>query len=190
MGQDPRVIEREIEQTREHMGETVQALANKADVPGRMRRYVGEKREAVVSTVSGAREVVYGSTESVSEAGHDLGDKAMEVGHEAGRQARRAGGVARENPVGLAVGAAAVGFLAGTLLPRTRFEDEQIGEQADQLKDRAREIGESAVEHGKAVASDAADAAMTTAKDSAGEHTEQMKREVSDEDQVGGGHIV
>ena len=110
MGEDARAIERQIEQTREHMGETVQALANKADVPGRMRRYVGEKREAVVSTVSGAREVVYGSTESVSEAGHDLGDKAMGVGHEAGRQARRAGGVARENPVGLAVGAAAVGF--------------------------------------------------------------------------------
>jgi gas vesicle protein len=94
--------------------------------------------------------------------------------------------VARENPVGLAVGAAAVGFLAGTLLPGTRFEDERIGEQADQFKDRAREIGGSAVEHGKAVASDAADAAMTTAKDSVGEHTEQMKREVSDEDQVGG----
>jgi ElaB/YqjD/DUF883 family membrane-anchored ribosome-binding protein len=185
MGQDPRVIEREIEQTREHMGDTVQALANKADVPGRMRRYVGEKKEAVVSTVSGARDVVYGSTESVSEARHDIGDKAMEVGHEAGRQARRAGGVARENPVGLAVGAAAVGFLAGTLLPRTRFEDEQIGEQADQLKERAREIGESAVEHGRAVASDAADAAITTAKDSAGEHTEQMRREVGDEEQGG-----
>jgi hypothetical protein len=189
MGQDPRVIEREIEQTREHMGETVQALANKADVPGRMRRYVGEKREAVVNKVTEARDVVYGSTEVVSETGHDLEERAMEVGHEAGRQARHAAGIARENPVGLAVGAAAVGFLAGTLLPGTRFEDDQLGEQADQLKDRAREIGESAVEHGKAVASDAADAAITTAKISAEAHTDQIRREVSDEDQVSGRNV-
>jgi ElaB/YqjD/DUF883 family membrane-anchored ribosome-binding protein len=179
MGQDPRVIEREIEQTREHMGETVQALANKADVPGRMRRFVGEKKEAMVDRVSSARDAVYGSTETMSDTGHDLGDQAKEMGYEAKRQARRAGGVARENPVGLAVGAAAVGFVAGTLLPGTRFEDEAIGEQDDQLKDKARDIGESAVDHGRAVASDAADAAMTTARDSAEAHTEQLRQQVS-----------
>ena len=35
MGQDPAAIRQEIEQTRERMGDTVDALGYKADVPAR-----------------------------------------------------------------------------------------------------------------------------------------------------------
>jgi hypothetical protein len=189
MGEDTRLIELEIEQTREHMGDTVQALADKADVPSRVRRYAGQRRETIVDRVSGIKEAVYGGGESVAEAGHEVGERAREAGHQVGEQARHAGGVARENPLGLAIGAAAVGFLAGTLAPRTRFEDEAIGETADQLKDRAREIGESAIEHGQAVAGDAVDAAVTTARDSAEQHTQELRRQVADESGHGGVHV-
>ena len=186
MGEDTRLIELEIEQTREHMGDTVQALADKADVPSRVRRYAGAKKEMIVDRASGIKETVYGSGESVSNAGHEVGERAREAGHQVGEQARHAGGVARENPLGLAVGAAAVGFLAGTLAPRTRLEDEAIGETADQLKGRAREIGEAAIEHGQAVAGDAVDAAVATARDSAEQHTQQLRQEVADESGHGG----
>ena len=55
--------------------------------------------------------------------------------------ARQAVGVAQENPLGLAVGAVAVGFLAGMLIPRTRVEDEKLGPMADQVKEQVKETG-------------------------------------------------
>ena len=86
-------------------------------------------------------------------------------------QARRAKSVAEENPLGLAVGAVAVGFLAGMLIPSTRVEDEKLGPVADDVKDRAKETGQEALERGKQVAQDAAE----TAKDSGREHAEELK---------------
>jgi hypothetical protein len=67
--------------------------------------------------------------------------------------------MAQENPLGLALGALAVGFLAGMLLPSTRIEDERMGEVADRLKDTARQTGQEAIERGRAVAQEAASAA-------------------------------
>ena len=37
MGQDPEAIRREIEQTRDRMGDTVEAIGYKADVPARTK---------------------------------------------------------------------------------------------------------------------------------------------------------
>lgn len=54
----------------------------------------------------------------------------------------------------LAVGAAflALGALAGVLLPRTRREDEWLGQKADALKAEAKSKGEEILEEGKSVA--------------------------------------
>ena len=62
MGQDPAVIRRQIEQTREHMGDTVSALAYKADVPGRMRDSASAKKDAVTGRLAGARDAIAGSS--------------------------------------------------------------------------------------------------------------------------------
>ena len=70
--------------------------------------------------------------------------------------AQRAAGVAKENPLGLAIGATAVGFVAGLLIPSTRVEDDKIGPMADQVKDKAKETGQEALERGKHVAQEAA----------------------------------
>ena len=45
MGEDTRATEGQIEETREHMGDTVSALAYKADVPTRMRDSAAEKKD-------------------------------------------------------------------------------------------------------------------------------------------------
>jgi hypothetical protein len=116
MGQEPDAIRHEVEDTREQMGETIDALGHKADVKGRAKERLG-------GTVQGAR---------------------------------RAAGVAQENPMGLAVGALAVGFLAGMLVPSSRVEDEKLGPMADQVKQQAKQTGEEALEHGKQVAQSAA----------------------------------
>jgi hypothetical protein len=67
-------------------------------------------------------------------------------------RARRGLRIARENPLGLAVAGAAVGFLAGVAVPSTRIEDERLGPAADQVKEAAREAGHEVVERGKSAA--------------------------------------
>ncbi len=141
MGQDPAVIRREIEQTREHMGETVDALGYKADVPARAKDSVSDKVDSLKSKITGV-----GS--QVSDATPDAGDVKQ--------GAQQAVGVVQENPLGLAIGAAAVGFLAGMLIPSTKIEDERIGPVADQVKEQAKQTGQEALEHGKQIAQETA----------------------------------
>ena len=81
--------------------------------------------------------------------------------------ARQAVGVAQENPLGLAIGGVAAGFLAGMLIPSTRIEDEKVGPMSDDVEDRAKETGQEALERGKQVAQDAAQAATESAQDAA-----------------------
>src|SRR3954470_11785051 len=146
MGEDPDRIREEIVQTRLEMGETVDALGYKADVKSRAK-----------DRVVGVKDRVVGATP-------DTGDVKQ--------QARRAKSVAEENPLGLAVGAVAVGFLAGMLIPSTRVEDERMGAISDDVIERAKETGQEALERGKQVAQDAAQTAAQTAKESAGEHAD------------------
>ena len=172
MGQDPEVIRREIEETRERMGDTVEALGYKADVPSRAK-------EAVSNRATSVKEAITGAAGSVNEATPSTGD----VKH----AARRGAGIAQENPVGLAIGSAAVGFLAGMLLPSTRVEDEKLGPVADSVKETAVQTGQEALEHGKQVAQEVASTAQEhvqeavgdvkqTAQQSAQEHGQEVKQ--------------
>jgi gas vesicle protein len=147
MGQDPSQIRQDIEHTRGEMGDTVEALGHKADVPGRAK-------EAISSRVDTVK------------------DKVPSTG--------QAAGVAKENPLGLAVGAAAVGFVAGMLIPSTRVEDEKIGPMADQVKDKARETGQEALERGKDVARQTAESAKETAQEAGKEQAGELRDSAQD----------
>jgi len=165
MGQDPSQIRQDIEQTRGQMGDTVEALGYKADVPGRARNKVQSMKDKVTGTAHDA-------TQRVSGATPDSGD--MKQG------ARQAAGMAQENPLGLAIGATAVGFIAGLMVPATRVENEKIGPVADQIKDKARETGQEALEHGKEVVQQTAESAKETAREASQEHAEEMRGSVQD----------
>lgn len=147
MGQDPDEIRQGIAQTRAEMGDTVEALGHKTDVTGRAKGAVADRVESVRSKVAG----------SAPNSGE------MKQG------AQRAAGIAQENPLGLAIGAAAVGFVAGMLIPSSRVEDERIGPMADQLKERARETGQEALERGKQVAEQTAETAQQAGRQQAEE---------------------
>ncbi len=95
-------------------------------------------------------------------------------------QARRAKSVAEENPLGLAVGALAVGFLAGMLIPSTRIEDEKLGEISDDVIERAKDTGQEALERGKQVAQEAAQSAQETVKESGQEHADELRSTAQD----------
>jgi ElaB/YqjD/DUF883 family membrane-anchored ribosome-binding protein len=145
VGQEPDRIREEIEQTRADMTETVDALGYKADVPSRAK-------EKIV----GVKDKVAGSTPDSEQVK---------------QKARRSATLVQENPLGLAIGSVAVGFIAGMLVPSTRVEDEKLGEASDTMIEKVKETGQEALEHGKQVAQDAAQ----TAKESGREHAQQVK---------------
>jgi gas vesicle protein len=142
MGEDPDAIRDEIADTRERMGDTIDALGYKADVKSRAKDNVSGKVEAV--------------KERLGVAGQRASDATPDAG-EVKHQVRRAAGVAQENPLGLAGGAVAVGFLVGLAVPSSSVEDEKLGPVADRVKDQAKETGQEALDRGKEVAQSAAD---------------------------------
>lgn len=158
MGQEPSQIREEIEETRAEMGDTVDALAYKTDVKTRMKESISDKRERLITQVQG-------TTGKVGEAAPD--------GRQVKEGAQQAVGVAQENPLGLAIGGLAAGFLAGMMLPSTRMEDERVGPIADQVKETAAETGQEALERGREVASQVAEQAVEGAKE-VGEHAKDV----------------
>lgn len=171
MGKDPDTIRREIEETRERMGETVDAVGYKADVPARTKEKVSDSMStAKQSVVSGVDTV----KEKIGLAGSKVGD-ATPSGQDVKQQAQRAAGVAQENPLGLAIGAVGIGFVAGLLIPSTKVEDEKLGDLSDRVTEQAKETGQEALERGKQVVQDVADSAKETAQQSAQEHGEELQ---------------
>jgi ElaB/YqjD/DUF883 family membrane-anchored ribosome-binding protein len=172
MGEDPDRIRAEIERTRAEMGETVDALGYKTDVKARAKDSIHDKKESVMGVASSAKERLVGAGQSVGEATPDS--------EQVKQQARRAKSVAEENPLGLAVGAVAVGFLAGMLIPSPRVEDEKMGSISDDVVERAKQTGQEALDRGKQVAQDAAE----TAKQSGREHAGELKSTAQDHAQA------
>jgi gas vesicle protein len=158
------------------MGDTVDALGYKADVPARAK-------DSITDKIHGAKAKITGAGSQVSDATPD-GDDLKAAG-------QRTVGVVQENPLGLAIAAAAVGFIAGLLIPSTKVEDERLGPVADQVKEQARQTGQEAIEHGKQIAQDAAQTASDraqevasevkdTAQESAQQHAEELKGSAQD----------
>jgi Protein of unknown function (DUF3618) len=144
-------LRREIDAGRERLGETAGAIGYKTDVPSRARDRVG----AVKGRITGAGHRVAGAAPSADDAKEG---------------ARQAVGVAQENPLGLAAASIAAGFLIGSLLPRTRLEDERIGPATDALKERAGEVAQEALEHGREAAGEIAGTVREQAGDVVREH--------------------
>lgn len=194
MGKEPDQIRQEIEDTRARMGETVEAIGYKADVPARARESVQEKKDSFVQSVTGAKDRVVGSIVgtkesvggSMSNAGSSISDSISGAGQSVAGSGRavatrvgeatpssqdlrqgvqRTAGLAQENPLGLAIGSLAVGFIAGLMVPATRVERQKIGPVADQVMDKARETGQEALDRGKQVAQEAAETARQVAEE-------------------------
>ena len=142
MGQDPSDIRAEIEETRARVGDEVDALSYKTDVPARVGDYVDDKKQAVMAKATGVKDAVTGTASRAVPSGEKVG---------------LVKDTAERNPLGLAVGAAALGFVAGLLIPSTRVENERMGEMSDRVVDAAKETASDAVERGKQVAQEAAE---------------------------------
>jgi hypothetical protein len=119
------------------------------------------------ASATAARAKLYGSSvaDRASEAYRRGEYVARDASGRALEAAGSAGSFAREHPIAIGLGIAALGAAIAALLPRTRREDELMGETADELKAAAREQAEAQAEKAR----DAAAAALEAGKQKAQE---------------------
>jgi gas vesicle protein len=204
MGQDPEVIREEIERTRAEMTQTVDALGYKADVKSRAKENVQDKVDSVKDRITGAAQTVTGTvSEKTSAVTGTVADKKDAVtgtvsdrtpdAAQVKQKGKQAVSVAQGNPLGLAIGSVALGFLAGMLIPETQKEHQVLGEMADTVKDQVRDTASEAVDRGKQVAQEVAEQTTQTVKETgqqaAQEHGSALKDSAADSAQQVRGQV-
>jgi ElaB/YqjD/DUF883 family membrane-anchored ribosome-binding protein len=202
MAEDASALEHEMERTRERMGDTIEALADKADGPAHLVEAVHDRIHSVTTTigemmndvntaVAGAGGTMSDTLQAGTRNGGDLVARTRErltetvanvnanVGDRLGNadvpgSARRAAGVVQGNPLGLALGALAVGFLAGSILPISETERTRLKPIGDKLAGQAQAAANDLIAAGKAVAVETAQAAVAAARASAKMHGQEV----------------
>ena len=150
MGQDASSIRAQIEETRMRVGDEVDALSYKTDVPARVGDYVDGKKQVVVGKIADVKDAMTGATSTMLPSGEKVS---------------RLKDTAERNPLGLAIGGAAVGFVAGLLLPSTKLENEKLGEASDRIGEAVKDTAGEAIQSGKQVASETVDRAIEQGQD-------------------------
>ena len=149
-GKDPNAIRDQLEETRD-----------------RLRHAVGVRLASIKTSITGTIGTTRERTETVRQRMETVRQQMGTVRQQMGTVRQQMGTVRervskdriRENPLGLLLGAAAVGFLLGSLLPATDIENERLGEIGDRLKQRAQASGGQILAQGKAVVFETIEAA-------------------------------
>jgi len=117
---------------------------------GRVSETVGQVRETIAEKAGQVRQSVGGTMSSVrekaGEVSHRAQDQAVRLGHAVQGQYRH---IVQEQPLVLGVLGLAIGAALGAAMPRTRMEDEMMGEASDRLARQARETGREIVHEGE-----------------------------------------
>jgi hypothetical protein len=152
------------------------AKASARDIRGRMGeggRRTSERAKEMAhglsdrASATAAQARLYGSSmaDRAADAYRRGGSAARDASWRAREAAGSAGSFAREHPLAVGIGIAALGAAVAAFLPRTRREDELMGERADVLTAAAREQAEVQAERAR----DAASAAIEAGKQQARE---------------------
>jgi gas vesicle protein len=179
---DPNEIRNDIERTRRELGSDVDALADKVN-PAKMAHRQTDKvkhafagmRDRVMGTASDAAHSTQGAAHSV---GDSMSEAAQTVGDAVAEAPQRVRQATEGNPLAVGLIAFGVGWLAASLIPASRQEQQlaQKGKEAaapiaGELKDAAAE----AADHLREPAKDAVDAV----KERATEAVDHVKEEGS-----------
>jgi uncharacterized protein YjbJ (UPF0337 family) len=174
MGKSTQELRRDIEQTREDLGGTLDAIGDRVS-PGRI---VKRRTDRVRDAFSSVRESVMGSAESAQ-------GSAQQVAHQASDAASTVAGKARQapdqvmrqtqgNPLAAGLVAFGVGMVVASVIPPTKPEKEAAGA----IQDKLEPIKERAVEAAREVKDEVQSAAQSAAgelKDKAGEAAGEVR---------------
>ena len=169
-----------VDRLKEYAGDAVDGVKSAAG-------YVADKASDAAGAISGAASSAgsavsdaAGRTRSaLGDAASRTGDAASSTGGATGRYAgdawhktQRGYAVSRdriddamhEKPLVVGIAALAAGLLAGLAVPRTRYENELVGEYSGDLKNRAGDLAGEAWDRGKTVYEKGLSAAQETAR--------------------------
>ena len=193
MGKSASDVRTEIEDTRQDMSQTIDAIADRTSP----RRVVARRRERMASGWRSMRERVMGRADdaraTAGDRAHELGGSAQDRAGGMAEQARRSRHGRRADPgqpAGRGLIAFGGGLLLASLLPPTEAEQRVAGkvrEQTQPLQDELVRAGQAVGEDLKSSAQDAAEqvkqraaeATSTVGDDvrtSAGELTQEARR--------------
>lgn len=116
-------------------------------------------KHAMNGAAATVKETVAHSASSAKENLHDATDNARETTQTLAMGTK---GFLEKNPLGLAIGAIAVGFLAGMTLPVSDLERDNVGPIGEKLSHQAKEAATDIVTQGKTVVVNAVTTALKT----------------------------
>ena len=193
MSNNPEDIRTNIEQTRTELGRDVDALAEKVDPTkaverqkDKLRDRVRNVRESVMGTPEyrGLRDTSSGTLQQASDQLSHLGDQA---GQAVQSLPDKVTSGTRGNPLAAGLIAFGAGWLAASLIPASRMEQdaaEKVKDRAAPLVEEAKSAAQQAGEYLKPQAQQAADSVKETAtqgvehvKDASQGHAQSLKDE-------------
>ncbi len=116
-----------------------------------------------------ARDLAGTTRTRMSSAGRNLRDRAGDL-------AGRSGATYRDHPLMIGSVALLIGAALGAALPRSEREDELLGEQSDEVMQRARAVGGQALDRAKHVARRTAEAARESGEEALGRISEAARQ--------------
>ncbi|HKU67430.1 MAG TPA: hypothetical protein VJP85_06635 [Candidatus Baltobacteraceae bacterium] len=145
---------REVDDARRRVAEDVRNVAENANVVERAKESAQNKMDDVKSNMG----------QRVQQARDRLMDARDQMQHMS----------PSDNPIGMLIAGAAVGFLIGLALPVSRFESERIGPIAHDMKDKARQAGNEVVRRSGEVIKETISAGKDAATTSIREQTRDI----------------
>ena len=148
-----------------------EGMHSESSGPGMMQRAsegMSSAKDRLSQTGHSARERIgqigQGTRERVGQIGQTARNQMERVRYRAERMRTGYDSIVQEQPLVLGAIGFAIGALMAAGLPRTRHEDELMGEASDRLTERAKETGKEQLDKVKQVATAAKDAAMGEAQ--------------------------
>ncbi|HEV7298657.1 MAG TPA: DUF3618 domain-containing protein [Tepidisphaeraceae bacterium] len=168
-----------VDRTKDAVGGAASSVAGKAS--GAMQ----SAKDRASSLAETASDWMGSARDSAGSAGGAMGDYASGASDQAYRGYRASKHYVERGiedyPLAMGAAAMALGMLGGLLLPSTETEDRLMGQRADELKERAKDAGQSVLESGKHVAAATASAAEDEASKQGGDSlVEKVKHVVQD----------
>jgi hypothetical protein len=187
MGQSPEELRRDIERTREGLGETLDAIGDRVS-PGRIMERKKNRvtygmrsvRERVMGTVGDATSSV---TSAVSGTAHSVGDSATGALDHVKSMPGAVGQQAQGAPVMAGAIAFGIGFLVAAAFPATQAEKDagaKVMEKVEPLKEGLTATGKEVAEHLREPAMEAANQVKDAARESAQTVSDSAKTAVHD----------